>query len=169
MRVGAKMLERMRHLIEKEENTPSPEKMLTVTLREGPIEVKAEVSSYDSLGVALHALTVSGDNSDTALETLAQTISQRITYLWEPLALIERDLEREQAQLRSAPPLIEDKTIEFYEGQLFRQDGSLRIHLVRYRQRRGQMRRDRIPILLTHEVFRRLVDSLAGILRSQAV
>lgn len=166
MRVGAKMLERIQHLIESEGNTLPRTKPLTVALREGPIEVKAEVSSHDSLGTALYALTMAGDHSDAPLEMLAQEISERVTYLWEPLALIERDPERGKAQMRSAPPLVEDEIIEFYEAQLSRQDGSPRIRFIRYRQANRQARRTRVPITLTHEVFRRLVDDLATTLRA---
>ncbi|MFQ5854799.1 MAG: hypothetical protein ACE5LU_04030 [Anaerolineae bacterium] len=166
MSVGFKILERMRYFIDVEGNTPTQEQPFTVALREGHIGVEAEVIAYDSLGVALHGLTVWGDGREASLEALAQTISRRVTYLWEPLALIERDLEREQVQMRSAPPLIEDKTVEYYEAMLTRQEGSPRIHMARYRQQNGQTRRVRVPITLTHQVFRRLVDDLVTILRA---
>lgn len=163
---GAKTLERIRYSVQVEGTTPTYDRPLTVALHEEHTGVEAEVCAYDSLGVALHGLTVWGDNRAASLETLAKTISERVTYLWEPLALIERDLEREQVQMRSAPPLIEDKAIEFYEGQLTRQAGSPRIHMARYRRENGQARRVRVPVILTHAIFRRLVDDLSTILRA---
>ena len=160
------MLERVRQVIQEGGNTPTQAKPLTVTLQEGHAGVEAEVFAFDTLGVSLRGLTVSGDNREASLETLAQTISRHVTYLWEPLALIERDLEREEVQMRSAPPLVEDKTIAFYEGRLTRRDGSPRFHLARWRRQNGGPGRARLPIVLTHQVFCRLVDDLAGILRA---
>lgn len=168
MSVGAKTLEQIRQPIEAEGGGPTQENPLKVTVEEGPARVEAEVSAFDTLGLALRALTVQGDNDAAPLETLAQTISERVTYLWEPLALIERDLEREQVQMRSAPPLVEEKAIEFYEGELMRRDGTPRMRLVRYRQENNETRRKRIPITLTQAAFRRLVDDLSAILGTPA-
>jgi hypothetical protein len=166
MSIGVRMLERMQHSFEVEGNLPTQDEPSVVTLGTGSRAVRAEVCAYDSLGVALHTLSVVGDNSDTPLEELAQSISRRVRYLWEPLALIERDLERDQVQMRSVPPLIEDDTIEFYEGLLTRQNGASHLHLVRYRQPKGQGRRTRMPITLTHDIFRRLVNDLSAILQT---
>ena len=157
------MLERIQHVIELEGITPAEDQPLMVAWRNGQIEVTAEVCAYDGLGVSVHALTVQGDRSDVPLEGLATIISERVTYLWESLALIE--LDREQVQMRSAPPLAEGKTIAFYEGQLTRQAGSSRLHLIRCRHQTGEARRTRIPITLTHETFRRLVNDLGTILQ----
>jgi len=166
MSVGTKMLERMRNLIQEGDSTPTQQRPLTVALQEEHTGVEAEVYAFDTLGVSLRGLTVWGDHRDAALEMLAQTISRHVTYLWEPLALIERDLEREEVQMRSAPPLVEDKAIEFYEGWLTRCDGAPRFRLVRYRRQNGESRRTSMHITLTHEVFRRLVDDLASILQA---
>lgn len=166
MSVGARMLEHMRYLIVERGNTASREKPLTVTLHEKRVGVEAEVYAYDNLGMALGGLTVQGDNRHASLETLAQSISRRVTYLWEPLALTERDVEHEKVQMRSAPPLVEDKTIEFYEGWLTRHDGSPRVHLARYRRENEPAPTVQVPITLTHETFRRLVDDLATVLRA---
>lgn len=165
MSIGTKILERMQQQIEVEGVASDQARPTKVALREGPIRVEAEISAYDTLGVAVHALTMWGNN-DASLQTLAKTISERVTYLWEPLALIERDLEHQTAQMRSAPPLVEETAIEFYEGELSRQDGTLRMRLVRYRQENGERRRTGETIKLTHEAFRRLVDDMAGILRA---
>ncbi len=163
MSVGVKMLKQMRHQMEAKGGAPTWAQSVKIALQEEPIQVEADVSAYDTLGVALRGLRVRGD-SDAPLEKLAQAIGERVTYLWEPLALIEQDLERERVQMRSAPPLIEDGAIEFYAGDLTRQA----VRLTRYRQESGQRRRDRVAITLTHEIFRRLVDDLAGILHTPA-
>lgn len=166
MNVGARTLEQIRHAIQDSGYAPAPDRPLTVALDEEGTRVEAQVLAYDSLGVAVQGLTVWGDNRVASLEALSKTISQRVTYLWEPLALIERDLERDEVQIRSAPPLAEDKTVEFFEGRLTRHDGSLRLHLVRLRQADRQARRANVPITVTHQVFRRLVNDLAAILRA---
>lgn len=160
------MLESVRQVIQEGGNTPTQAKPLTVTLQEGHAGVEAEVFAFDTLGVSLRGLTVSGDNREASLEALAQTISRHVTYLWEPLALIERDLKRQEVQMRSTPPLVKDKAIEFYEGRLTRRDRTPRFHLVRYRRQNGESRRTSAHITLTHEVFRRLVDDLASILQA---
>lgn len=160
------MLESVRQVIQEGGNTPTQAKPLTVTLQEGHAGVEAEVFAFDTLGVSLRGLTVSGDNREASLEALAQTISRHVTYLWEPLALIERDLKRQEVQMRSTPPLVKDKAIEFYEGRLTRRDRAPRFHLVRYRRQNGESRRTSAHITLTHEVFRRLVDDLASILQA---
>jgi hypothetical protein len=156
----------MRHLIQEGDSTPTQQRPLAVALQEEHTRVEAEVYAFDTLGVSLRGLTVWGNHRDAALEVLAQTISRQVTYLWEPLALIERDLEREEVQMRSAPPLVEDQAIEFYEGWLTRRDGAPRFHLVRYRRQNGEPRRTSVQFTLTHEVFRRLVDDLASILQA---
>lgn len=168
MSVGAKMLDRMSYLSQEGDTPPTHENPLTVALQEEHASVEAEVYAFDRLGVSLRGLTILGDNRDAGLEALAQTINQRVTYLSEPVALVERDLDREEVQMRSAPPLADDRAIEFYEGRLTRQDGSPHLHLVRYRQEHGEPRRVGMPITLTHNVFRRLVDDLAAILRAPA-
>lgn len=169
MSVGFKTLERVRYFIEVEGNTPTSEQPFAVALRDADSRVEVEVVAYDTLAMALSGLTVWGDNAETSLEELAQSISQRVTYLWEPLALIERDLELEEVQMRSAPPLIDDDAIEFYECRLTRTDGSPQAHLVRYRRQNGGGRRVTVPITVTHQVFQRLVDDLTAILRAPRV
>jgi hypothetical protein len=168
MSIGAKMLKQMQYLIDAHADAPAPAKPLDLTLWEDPIQVQAQVSAYDTLGVALQALTVRCSPGDAPLETVARAINERVTYLWEPLALIERDLEREQAQMRSAPPRVDDEAIEFYEGELSRQNGSLQLRLLRYRRKNGQTRSEQVPLTLTHDVCRRLTDDVAGILSGTA-
>lgn len=164
MNIGAKMLKQMQHLIDAHADAPAPAKPLDLTLREGPIQVQAQVSAYDTLGVALQTLTIQSHAGSASLEAVARAIHERVTYLWEPLALIERDLEREQAQMRSAPPRVDDAAIEFYEGELSRQNGALQLRLLRYRRKNDQTRSEQIPLTLTHAVCRRLTDDVAGIL-----
>lgn len=159
------MLERMSYLIQEGDTTPTHEKPLTVAVQEEHAGVEAEVYAFDRLGVSLSGLTVWGDNRDVDLEGLARTINQRVTYLSEPVALVERDLERQEVQMRSAPPLAGDRAIEFYEGRLTRQDGSPRLHLARYRHEHGEPRRAPVPMTITHQVFQLLVDDLATILQ----
>ncbi|RME47096.1 MAG: hypothetical protein D6791_06680 [Chloroflexi bacterium] len=166
MSIGIKALEHMQHLVVESGNRPTQEKPLTITLQDERTGVEAEVYAYDSLGVSLGTLSVWGDNRDASLETLAQAISKRVIYLWEPLALIERDLARDQVQMRSSPPLVEDKKIEFYEGRLTRHNGVPRVQFFRYRLPNNEYRRTQVPITLTHEVFRRLIDDLSTILQT---
>jgi hypothetical protein len=155
------MLEWMNHFIEVEGNKLAEDNPLSVTFSAGPVEVQAEVSAYDSLAMALNALMVSSARSDLSLEAVAQSIAQRITYLWESLVLIEKDIERDEVLMRSAPPFIEDGAVIFCQARLVREAGCTKIHLTRHQQLKGQARRRSFPIMVTHEVFRRLVDDLS--------
>jgi hypothetical protein len=164
MRIGATFLERTRQVMEVEGLTVSHEQPLAVTLRKGTVGIEAEVRALDSLGIALRRLTVWGGDGDTDLQALADAIAQRVTYLPERLAPIERDPERGIVQMRSAPPLTEGEDVEYYEATLTREDSVSRIRLARYRWSAERRRRTDVSIVLTQQLFQRLVDDLATLL-----
>ena len=160
MQVGNQLLGKIQQFIEQEGRKPTPDAPLSVRVQAGTTKVEAQVSAFDSLGVAFRTLEISRENPQTSLEAIAQTASDRITYLWEPLALLERDLDRERIQLRSSPPYVDSEAIAFYEARLSRQNGRVHVQMTRYRQVKGQKRRAQIPVTLTHEAFQRLVNDL---------
>jgi hypothetical protein len=163
MSIGATTLEKIRTAIAVEGGTPIEVYPVDVRITSDSATVEAEVRAYDTLAVALNHLDVQGDSA-TAPERLAQTISQTVGYLWEPLAMIERDLETGRVEMRSAPPLIKGSDIEFYRGELMPQAEGVRLHLIRLRQTDDDRRRTQIPLVLTHATLRRLIDDLAAIL-----
>ena len=166
MHIGATIVERTRQFIALEGTPLSFEQPLAMGVQEGSVRVEAEVCALDSLGIALRGLTAWGDAQGMALHTLAETIAERITYLPERLAPIERDLERGVVQMRSAPPLVENSSVEYYEITLTRSADQTRMHLARYRREDGQRRRRSVPIVLTHGLFQRLADDLAALLHT---
>lgn len=167
MTIGARTLEQIHTAIDVRGETPTAARPLGVNVAANSARVETEVRAYDTLAVALNHLDVWGDSA-TATVRLAQAISQTISYLWEPLAMIERDLDMDRVEMRSAPPLVEDGDIEFYHGELTRHAEGVHFHLVRLRQTDGDRRRTQIPVTLTHATLRRLIDDLATILDIKA-
>ena len=94
-----------------------------------PVEgygVSLNLADYDRYSVILRHLEIS-DNSFVVddsqvkdfLHQAATTIAQRLTYLEEPLALIELDAYNSVAQLRSSPPLSTPTEITYWELNLW--------------------------------------------------
>jgi hypothetical protein len=90
------------------------------------------------------------------LREIGQALSAKLTYLLEPIRLIETDAEAGEAQLRSSPPQRSETGAAWYEI-LVRRGGQ--IALCRYGRDDRQPRR-RIPAQLTREVVGRLCDDL---------
>lgn len=167
MSIGTSVLEEIHATIDRRGETPTAAQPLRVRVDATPTAVEVEVRAYDTLAVAVNRLEVWGDSS-AALELLAQAISRTVSYLWEPLAMIERDRDLNRVAMRSAPPLVEDDTVEFYHGELTRSAHGVHFDLVRLRQANGERRRTGTPLTLTHATLRRLIDDLAAILRAEA-
>ena len=100
----------------------------------------------------------------SAHEARAERLADSVTYLMERLALVEVVETSQQAQLRSAPPHRVDGAVEYYEAFLSREaDGTLKVHLTRYRSDTATQHRTSVPLNLTREVLLRLLDDLAEV------
>ncbi len=91
------------------------------------------------------------------IRATAEELSRRLTYLLEPIRPIETDAERCVVQMRSSPPRADEDRTSYYE-LLVERGGSL--SLVRFEKPAGEVRR-KVPILVTREVFRRLIADFA--------
>lgn len=128
-------------------------------------EVTADVVESGPIGMRVRELTVARqDDSATAdvVESSRQTAEQlvdRITYLEEPLALLEFDPDRDVAQIRSTPPENLNGHPEYYELEV----APDRQTLARFRGGSGP--REQIPFDVTRHSLRRLVQDMTAAVR----
>jgi hypothetical protein len=118
----------------------------------------ASIIAADRLACAFEALQLESDKlANKSLDDLKQLSNQlcaKVSYLLEPIALIETDADQCTTQLRSNPPAKEDDHTFYYEI-LVRRGGS--ISLCRYQKQPDDVRQA-VPANLTHEVLARLAD-----------
>lgn len=121
----------------------------------------AEIRALDALACAFDHLTLETDRLADAdgprLREISERLSQRLTYLLEPIRPVEHDPEQGVVQLRSDPPSREQDRGRSYYELLARRGGSLR--LSRFAKRPGQPRQE-IPAQVTREVLQRLAQDL---------
>lgn len=137
----------------------------TVASAAGPdgMTVEAELAAVDQFGslvreVRAEAPKLAGAGFDV-LKTWGESLSRRLSYLLETLALLEVDEEQGQVLIRSNPPDRQGSATTYYEV-LLRQDGPGRFALRRYEARKGIAGRSPVDMQLTHEVLKRLARDL---------
>ena len=121
--------------------------------------VRCEFTGVDTMACSIRELTV-GRESAYAAEKLRETcdaLSTKLTYLLEPLQIIECDAELSTIQMRSNPPHADEQSRRYYE--LTATPKCLSLH--RFEKQTGQPR-VQIESVLTKEVAARLVGDLAG-------
>jgi hypothetical protein len=140
-------------------NRPGPHGL---DLRAAGDRLTAELLSIDTLACEFSHLTLHTDGlagaSSERLQAVAKTLSQRLTYLLEPIAPIETDAEGCTVQMRSSPPQRGDDGACYYE-LLVRRGGELDL---RRWKKAASGARTPLTAAVTREVFARLVDDLAG-------
>ena len=128
-----------------------------------PGNLRADLSAVDRVGCSFRELALHTDalqGADTRrLEQCASAIASRLTYLLEPLRVLEIDDQARVVQLRSVPPSQQGDLRSYYEVQV-REGGS--IILRRFEAVRGRPRRH-VDAHVTREVFARLADDLCDI------
>jgi hypothetical protein len=136
----------------------------TVNLAEGDRQLACDVVERNSLAVAFQTLRLATPELAGAatadLERIAKSLSDRLTYLMEPIRPIEIDTDACVAQLRSSPPQRDDDGRSYYE--LVVQRGG-EIRLCRFRKEPGAARHQ-IAATVTREVLLRLVDDFEAVL-----
>lgn len=133
-----------------------------VDLSDAGKRLVCELSALDAVGCAFDRLCVSTDRlAQTTVEQLKKIsadLSRRLTYLLEPVALLEVDADRCSLQMRSSPPHKDDDGTRYYE-LLVERGGQ--VSLCRYQKQPGQPRQ-RVSAHVTREVLLRLADDLAA-------
>jgi hypothetical protein len=123
--------------------------------------LEAMIDKADTMSVAFLSFVFQSDKLAGAetpkLSRIADQLASKLTYLLEPLRVIEIDGQAGAVQMRSHPPYQREHT-RYYEV-LVQRGGS--ISLVRYERQPGQGRTP-IAATVTEEVFYRLADDFAA-------
>jgi hypothetical protein len=146
-----------------DENTRAYVLPCTVTVEDGPNRLSLEITALDSVGVAFDALEFAAtDRQDwpsQALNAWGRRLADRVTYLLEPLKVIEIDAGGGEVQVRSVSPSARADQRGFYEVRL-RKQGILRMERFVFDDATRQRRR--ASCQLTREVLERLADDIAA-------
>jgi hypothetical protein len=132
-----------------------------------PVEggrLTAAIRTIDRLACVVDSLELASDKlanlSMDELKARSNRLCAKLSYLLEPIALIESDADTCTTQLRSNPPAKEDDQTFYYEI-LMRRGGT--ISLCRYQKQPGDVRQN-VPATFTHEVLVRLADDFVAAL-----
>ncbi|MCK6625178.1 MAG: hypothetical protein L6R45_08375 [Anaerolineae bacterium] len=126
------------------------------------------LEAYDRYSVALRQLEVSHEQSTLPedsdpvayLRRCAERAVQRLTYLEEPLILLELDPAEKLAQLRSDPPRQEGEKLTYWEV-FIRATPHLHVRLSRYRWQPDKPEREQITYPATFATLGRIAQDLA--------
>ncbi len=136
----------------------------TVAVEDPPRQLTCDLVERNQLAVSFSQLRLATSELASAipadLERIGKALSERLTYLMEPIAPIEHDAQGCVVQLRSNPPQRDDDGRSYYE-LLVRRGGE--IALTRYRKENGGARHP-IPAAVTREVLLRLVGDFCQVL-----
>ncbi|MEX2113952.1 MAG: hypothetical protein WD845_12250 [Pirellulales bacterium] len=134
-----------------------------VAADDGPHHLECHLLALEPLACALTRLALRSDKlsgmSSDGLKQVAESLSQRLTYLLEPISPIETDAEGCTVQLRSNPPQKDADSTSYYE-LLVSRAGEL--SLCRY-TRAAKSTRTVVPSQLTREVLLRLAGDFAAV------
>lgn len=133
-----------------------------LTLDDGAHRLALTITSNGPVGLAFDVLEFSPvaeapTGTPETLKARADRLVGRVTYLMEPLVLLEHDPIGGEAELRSQAPTARGDFQSYYEVRL-RQNGSLRLSRVAFDSE--TRRRRPIPCQMTREVLERLTDDL---------
>lgn len=126
--------------------------------------VVANLEAVDAIGCSFtrfdyQSSTLANATVDS-LKALSNKIQQRLTYLLEPVSLLEVDAESVSIQMRSSPPQVGDDGRSYYE-LLVRRGGE--VTLRRYHKSPGQPRQV-VAAHVTREVLGRLADDFVSVI-----
>ncbi|WP_435011242.1 hypothetical protein P12x_002548 [Tundrisphaera lichenicola] len=129
----------------------------------GPHRLSLNLNAHGPVGIAFENLDfASADQADRSADGLrawGDRLAARLTYLMEPLIVLEVDAEAGQAELRSQAPTPRANQSSYYEVRL-RRDSSLTLRRISIDQ--ATRRRMPIPCQMTVEVLDRLADDLVA-------
>ena len=126
-------------------------------------EIAIAADQAESLGCRVTELTLSrpaqGATTAAQLTEWAVRSARRVTGLLEPLKVIEIDVARSEAILRSDPPSTRGQRVQYYDLLLH---GLHSATLRRYQGDRKGSRRKSVPFALTHEVIAKVAEDLTA-------
>ncbi len=122
---------------------------------DGGLEALLTVSDWDRLGCLLDSVALRRAGG-APLALSAHRVAATITYLGEPIQVVEVARNDDKALLRSAPPCVDQEEASFFEVVLDRSRG---LSLTRHAAHRQSGERRKVPAALTrHAVARLLAD-----------
>jgi hypothetical protein len=146
-----------------DENTKVHDPPCAVTVEEGPHRLTLHLTALDSVGLAFSALEFATTSraawTPELLNGWGERLANRVTYLMEPLRVLEIDADGGEVQIRSQSPTARAEQRGYYEIRLFKQ-GTLRME--RYAFDGATRQRRSTHCQLTREVLERLADDLAA-------
>jgi hypothetical protein len=146
-----------------DENTKAYVLPCSVTIEESPNRLTLHITALDTIGLACTALefvtTRRSEWSSESLQEWGTRLAGRVTYLMEPLKVIEIDTAGGEVQIRSQSPTPRADQRGYYEIRLFR-EGNLRME--RFVLDEAARQRRSTPCQLTREVLERLADDIAA-------
>ncbi len=146
-----------------DENTKAYIFPCSVTVEEAQSRLTLHLTGLDTVGVAFSnlefATTSRSDWSAEALKGWGDRLASRVTYLMEPLRVVETDPQGGEVQIRSQRPTPRDDQRSYYEVRLSRL-GTLRMQRYVFDQETRERRQT--PCQLTREVLERLADDIAA-------
>ena len=92
-----------------------------------------------------------------ALKAWGDRLAARVTYLMEPLVVLEQDALAGEVELRSHVPTSRGESRAFYEVRL---SGGGDLHLARVAFDESTRRRRALDCMMTREVLERLIDDI---------
>ena len=135
--------------------------LLQVDTDNGRIE--ADLLAVDAIGCSFLTLAYSTDklasSSLEELKKISESLISRLTYLLEPIGVVEVDRDRAAVQMRSSPPQKGDDGTSYYE-LMVRRGGD--VTLSRYQKKPGQIR-EIVPANVTREVLQRLSEDFVAV------
>ena len=123
---------------------------------DGDLQVRLQLADWDRLGCLVEKLEMKWTNGHP-LKLDPARIEKEMTYLGEPLRIIELEKYFGKAILRSFPPRTENGTVSFFEMVLSDAEG---LSLTRLAYDRGLERRSLVPAPFTRETLERLLSDL---------
>ena len=131
--------------------------------REGRHALSLHVTANGPVGLAFDALSFATEDapelSAEALRAWADRLAARVTYLMEPLVVVELDPVAGVAELRSNAPTARGDLKSYYEIRLHN-SGALGLSRVVFDE--SSRRRHSADCQLTREVLERLADDLVA-------
>jgi hypothetical protein len=148
---------------ELDENTKVHMMPCSVVLESGASRLALHLTALDTVGVAFSSLefttSAPAEWGPGALQAWGARLVERVTYLMEPLKVLEADAAGNEVQIRSQSPTARDDRRGYYQIRLFER-GTLRLE--RYAFEETTRRRHPVACQLTREVLERLADDLVA-------
>ena len=154
--------EKLQHELDRMAMTPCrADDLRRLELSLGESRLRGEFTAIGPLACEFNLLALDTKRlaeADTdRLRQVSDRLSAQLSYLLEPIRLVETDGEQGVAQLRSDPPSQDEQRGRSYYELVARRGGSLR--LSRFRKLPGQPRQA-VPAQVTREVLLRLAADL---------